>query len=113
MSQHVDFEEQHSYQAPSEYTGALYQGQQEHVEVSAGSPGQGFVQPGGSDVAVSRHQLILAICSLAALAASVIAFISALETDPYSGSVIVAALIGLGLVCTAIVAINVSLHLRR
>lgn len=113
MSQQVDFEEQQSYQAPSEYNGTVYQGQQEQVGVAGGSPGEVLVQPGANEVAVSRHRLILAICSLAALAASVLAFISALETDPYSSAVIVAALIGLGLVCTAIVAINVSMHLRH
>lgn len=61
---------------------------------------------------MSRHRLILAPCSLVALAVAVIAFVSALETWPNS-SIPLLALVGLGVVSAAIVAINFAFNFRR
>jgi hypothetical protein len=111
MSQQVEFDEQRSYQAPSGYNGVLYQGQQAS---SGGQSGQGqvFIQSDMDVSTTSRHRLILGICSLGALAVAVTAFVSALETWPNS-SIPLFALIGLGLVCASIVALNVTFNLRR
>jgi hypothetical protein len=112
MSQRVDLDEQRSYQAPTGYNGTLYQGPQAYPIVSGGLPGQTVVQPNKGESTTSRHRLILALCSLVALAIACIAFASVLETwtAPYMG---VFALIGLGIVSVSIVAINVAFNLKR
>jgi hypothetical protein len=112
MSQPVDLDEQRSYQAPTGYTGVLYQGQQAYPGVSGRPPEQVAIPPHAGEFATSRHRLILAVCSQAALAAAAIAFVSALETEPI-GSIPLFALLGLGVVSAAIVAINVTFNLRR
>jgi hypothetical protein len=86
----------------------MYEDHQARGKVPAASAEQGVAPPGEHKTVVSRHRLILAICAHTALAASMLAFLSALKTDPNSDSVIVAALIGLGLVCAAMVAINLA-----
>ena len=108
MSQYVDVDGQPGYQAPAEYDGEVYADHQARGKIPAQTTQQGVAQPNGHKTVVSRHRLILAICAHAALAASMLAFLSALKTDPNSDSVIVAALIGLGLVCAAMVAINLA-----
>ena len=75
-------------------------------------PGQVVAPAKMHGPAPARHPLILAICSLAALAVAVIAFVSALETDP-SGEVPLYALLGLGVVSFTSVGINDSFNLRR
>ncbi|HLW00895.1 MAG TPA: hypothetical protein VKT82_19705 [Ktedonobacterales bacterium] len=112
MSQRVDLDHQHSYQAPSEANGALYQGQQVHPLVPGGMPAPLFVPIKPGESSTSRHRLILALCSLGALAVAVIAFVSALETWPNS-AIPLYALLGLGMVCFTIVCINISFNLRR
>jgi hypothetical protein len=112
MSQPIELDEQRSYQAPTGYSGVLYQGQPAYPGVTGRPPEQAAIQPNASEATTSRHRLILAVCSQAALAAAVIAFISALETDPI-GSIPLFALLGLAVVSASIVAINVTFHLRR
>ena len=115
MSQRVDMDEPHNYQAPSGYHDPLYQGQPAYPSVPGETSGQGLVQPTNSgESATSRHRLILALCSLGALAVAVIAFISALETfRDGSGYNPLFALIGLGLICATIATINVAFHRRH
>jgi hypothetical protein len=113
VSQHIDVNGPTGYQAHAEYAGTLYEDPQARGKVPAVSAEQGVAQPREPTSVGSRHRLILAICSHAALAASMLAFLSALETDPNSDSVIVSALIGLGLVCAAMVAINLSFTLHQ
>ena len=112
MSPYVDVDGQPGDQAPAEYPGAVYAEPQARGAVPAASAEQGVAHPREHPSVGSRHRLILAICSHAALAASLLAFLKALETDPESSSVIVAALIGLGLVCAAMVAINLTFPLQ-
>ncbi|HEY7348614.1 MAG TPA: hypothetical protein VH599_09900 [Ktedonobacterales bacterium] len=112
MSQRIDAGEQSGYQAPSQYYGALYQGQQGFARGAGGTFGPLFVQGNLSEHTMMRHRLILAICSLAAVVISVIVLVVALDSY-YGGTYIVSALIALAMVCTTIVAINVAFNLRR
>lgn len=111
MSQPVDLDEQRGYQAPSGYHGVMPPSQQAYPFVY-GAPPQGFGQAQTSESTSSRHRLILALCSLAVLMISLIAYASVLETwtATYMG---VFALIGLGMVCVALVALNFVFHLKR
>ena len=114
MSQRVDLDEQQRYQAPSGEHGMLSQRQPGYPPLPGGMHMPIFVQPHthtGESVS-SRHQLILAICSLVALAVAVIAFASVLETWTAT-YMAVYALIGLGIVSVSIVAINFAFNLRR
>ncbi|HEU5368772.1 MAG TPA: HEAT repeat domain-containing protein, partial [Ktedonobacterales bacterium] len=109
MSQRVDFDQQRAYQDPHEYQGALYQEPSGHYPALFGLSGG---QPGTAEPTPPRYRLAVALGSLLTLLAVLVTLVASLHTTD-SGFVFLAALIGLGMICATIAAINFAFNFRR